>query len=139
MEITQKTLEKMNGNTLYTTVGIRIMQAAGGKARSCLEPDPKICWPFPGQPHGGVLFTLMDTTMAWAIFSQLDQGYNCTTINMNIQYALPARGGSFTCDAWVTQRTGRMNFMRAEIRDKKEQLIAMGQATFRIIKADFPA
>jgi uncharacterized protein (TIGR00369 family) len=137
MEITQHMLDRMNDNTLYHTFGIRILEAADGEASSRLEPDQKVCWPFQGQPHGGILFTLMDTTMAWAIVSQLDQGYNCTTISMAIQYVLPARGESFGCRAWVVQRTGRMSFMRAEIHDQKDQLVAMGQATFRIIKADF--
>ena len=136
MEITQEILDRLNDNPLYKTLGIGVEEADKGTARSRLEPDAKLCWPFPGQPHGGVLFTLMDVTMAWAVFSQLDQGYNCATINLDIQYTLPAKGKLFSCSAWTTHRTGRLCFVRAEIHNAEGQLIAMGQAIFRVIETD---
>ena len=136
MEITQEVLDRLNDNPLYKTLGIGVEEADKGTARSRLEPDAKLCWPFPGQPHGGVLFTLMDVTMAWAVFSQLDPGYNCATINLDIQYILPAKGNLFTCSASTAHRTGRLCFVRGEIHNPEGQLIAMGQATFRVIESD---
>jgi uncharacterized protein (TIGR00369 family) len=135
-QITPKFLDRINQNPLYQTLGIRIAEADGGKARSHLEPQVRVCWPFYGQPHGGVLFTLMDTTMAWAIQSRLDPGYSCTTVNLDIQYTLPAKGQRFDCEAWITHRSGRLNFIRAEIRGSQGELLAMGQATFRTIQSD---
>jgi uncharacterized protein (TIGR00369 family) len=129
-------ISQMNHNPLYNTLGIRVEEAADGKARSRLEPKSEICWPFPDQPHGGILFTLMDTTMAWAVLSQLDSGYNCTTVNLNIHYTLPAKGNLFICSAWTTHRSGRFSFVRADINDTEGRLLAMGQATFRIIQND---
>ncbi|MGD9076635.1 MAG: PaaI family thioesterase [Desulfobacteraceae bacterium] len=136
MEITKELLDQMNDNGVYETMGIRIEKANDGKAHSHLRPAPELCWPFPGQPHGGVLFTLMDATMAWAVLSQVDSGQNCATISTDIQYTNPARGDRFTCVAWTTHRTGRLGFVRAEISDAKGQLVAMGQATFRIMNMD---
>ena len=136
MEITTTILARMNTNSLYHALGIKIEEAGGGKAKSCLQPNPDLCWPFPKQPHGGVLFTLMDTTMAWAVLSQLDPGLNCTTVNLDIHYTIPARGKFFICSAWSTHKTGRTNFVRADIRNPKDELVAMGQATFRIIPVD---
>ena len=63
MKITQKIIEQMNNNPLYRTLGIRVVEAGEGRAVSILEPVAEVCWPFPGQPHGGILFTMMDTTM----------------------------------------------------------------------------
>lgn len=136
MNITQDFLDRFNDNALYQTLGIRVEEVAEGKARSRLQPDPRVCWPFPDQPHGGVLFTLMDTTMAWAVLTELEPGYNCTTVNLDINYTLPARGKLFTCSAWTTHRTRLLAFVRAEVHDPEGQLLAMGQATFRIIKTD---
>lgn len=136
MDTTQDLLDRVNDNTLYNTIGIRIEQVGDGKATSRLEPNPKLCWPSPDQPHGGVLFTLMDTTMAWAVLSDRGQSYGCSTINSDIQYTLPAKGKRFVCSAWITQRTRRMSFVRAEIHDSGSKLVAVGQATFRIIKTD---
>jgi uncharacterized protein (TIGR00369 family) len=139
MDITQELMDRLNDNPLYNTIGIRIEEACDGLARACLEPKPDLCWPFPGQPHGGVLFTLMDTTMAWAVFSQLEPGFNCATVNLDIQYTHPAKGDLFTCSARTTHRTGRVSFVRAEIYDNSERLLAMGQANFRVVKMDITA
>ena len=136
MQIRKELLDQMNENGVYQTMGIRIEKANAGKAHARMTPQPKMCWPFPGQPHGGVLFTLMDATMAWAVLSQVEPGHNCATINTDIQYTNPARGDRFTCAAWTTHRTGRLGFVRAEISDAKGQLVAMGQATFRIFEMD---
>lgn len=136
MQITQEALDRLNNNTLYNSIGIRVEEASEGKALSQLRPNPALCWPFVDQPHGGVLFTVMDTTMAWAVFSHLDVGYNCATINLDIQYPRPAKGDLFTCSAWTIHQTGRLSFVRAEIRDAPGQLVATGQATFRIIETD---
>lgn len=133
MEITTAILDRMNANSLYHVLGIQIEAAGDGKSRSRLKPKPDVCWPFPEQPHGGVLFTLIDTTMAWAVWSQLDADYNCTTINIDIHYLKPAKSDVFWCTAWSTHKTGRTSFVRADIHDAKDELVAMGQGTFRII------
>jgi len=137
MEFSSQEMDRLNSNPLYQTIGILIDEAKGGKARSHLRPNPALCWPFDGQPHGGILFTLMDTTMAWAILTVIDKGYNCVTINLDIQYARPAVGESFVCQAGVTHQSSQIVYTRADILDKKGQLTAAGQGTFRIIKAPF--
>jgi len=136
MEITTAILDQINANSLYQTLGIQVEAASGGKARSRLIPKPVLCWPFPEQPHGGVLFTLMDTTMAWAIWSQLEAGFNCTTVNIDIHYTKPAKSDVFVCSAWSTHKTGRSSFVRADIHNSNDELLSMGQGTFRIIPVD---
>ncbi len=134
MEIAAAELEKINTNSLYQTLGIRLNAASQGSARSSLQPRSEVCWPFPGQPHGGILFTLLDTTMAWAIFSDLPQGSNCTTIHLDIQYPAPARGDVFQCETQVQHRTGRLCFVSGKIMGSDHELVATGEAVFRIIQ-----
>jgi uncharacterized protein (TIGR00369 family) len=136
MKLPQDLLDQFNRNSLYTTVGIQLKKAEEGKAESILIPNPKVCWPFPTQPHGGILFTIMDTTMAWAIQSLLDRGLSCTTIDLHIQYLAPAKDSPYTCSAETTHRSRHLAFVRAEIRDAQLHPIASGQATFRIIKME---
>ncbi|OGP83635.1 MAG: hypothetical protein A2Z08_11020 [Deltaproteobacteria bacterium RBG_16_54_11] len=136
MEITSTDMEQFNENPLYRTLGIRILEVGKGSARGLLEPTEIVCWPFPGQPHGGILYTLMDTTMAWAILSGLESGYNCATIHLDIQYTAPAKGKRFYCVSKTVFRAGRIHFMQGEVRDAEERLVAMAQGTFRVIKID---
>ena len=136
MTISSEKIAQFNKNPLYRTVGIQVVSAGDGRAFSELRPPENVCWPYSGQPHGGVLFTQMDTTMAWAVLSTSGEGTNCSTVNMEIQYPLPAKGPFFTCEAQVMHRTGRSCFVRGESRDEKGGLVAMAQATFRVIKAE---
>lgn len=136
MAIKQELLDRLNNNSLYQIMGIRIEKANEGIAISRLETKPELCWPLPDQPHGGVLYTMMDSTMAWAVFSQLEPGSHCATINLDIQYTHPAKGPFFTCSARITHRTGRISFVSAEIHDSAKQLLAMGQAAFRVIRVN---
>ncbi|MBW1891829.1 MAG: PaaI family thioesterase [Deltaproteobacteria bacterium] len=136
MIISSAQFEKFNANPLYHTIGMQVISAEDGRAVSQLRPPDNVCWPFPGQPHGGILFTQMDSTMAWAVLSAPGEGTNCTTVNLEIQYPAPARGPVFTCETRVVHRTGRSCFVRGESRDEEGGLVAMGQATFRIIRAE---
>ena len=136
MLFTEQTISQVNDNSLYHALGIRIEKASDGQAKSRLEPSPEVCWPFPGQPHGGILFTLMDTTMAWAVLTQLAPGHNCSTIGLDIHYTRPAKGNAFHCMAQVSHQTTRYCFVRAEIHDAEGKLVALGQATFAIIEME---
>ncbi len=136
MEFTQELLDRFNDNPLYHTMGITVEFAREGTARSALRPQENVCWPFPGQPHGGILFTQMDTTMAWAVLAELEPGHNCATINLNIQYTHPARTAPFYCDARITHKTNKICFVQGSISDAEGKLLAMGQATFRVVKSD---
>lgn len=136
MKISPERLAELNDNRLYKTLGINVFRAEEGLAESRMEPQAEVCWPFPGQPHGGVVFAQMDTTMAWALWSELGPGLNCTTISLNIDYSAPAGDKTLTCRAEVTQKTNKLGFIRAESRDPDGRLVATGQGIFRIIKLD---
>lgn len=136
MDISQEQLAAVNQNPLYKNVGIELLELGGGQAVSRLTANPQVCWPFPGQPHGGMLFTIMDTTMAWAYLTTLPDGRNCTTIDLSIQYTAPARKGPFTCLAKVAHAGGRTGFIRAEVKDLDGLLVASGQGAFRAIDFD---
>jgi uncharacterized protein (TIGR00369 family) len=135
MEFSLKDIQDLNNNTLYKTIGIFVEEAGNGQARSSLRPNKDLCWPFEGQPHGGVLFTLMDTTMAWAVLTCAEEGYNCATINLDIQYTGRALGAIFSCRSRVIQKGSRIVYVRADIFDEEERLVAIGQGSFRIVQA----
>jgi uncharacterized protein (TIGR00369 family) len=134
VEFPADTLKRLNDNPLYHALGIRIEQVQGGSARSSLVPTVNACWPSPDSPHGGVLFTVIDTTTAWAAMSLVDSGQGVTTVDCSIQYPAPATRGPFTCHAKSIRKTGRTVFVRAEIVDSHDGIVALAQATFRIIR-----
>jgi uncharacterized protein (TIGR00369 family) len=134
MEFSREDIAAGNRNSLYQTMGIEVLDAAQGRARSVLRPKPAVCWPFAEQPHGGILFTLMDTTMAWAVLTLVGPGQNCATISLEVQYTQRALGGEFICEGWVAFRAGRMAYTRADVKNPDGGLFATAQAAFRVIK-----
>ena len=135
MDLTAESLVRLNDNPLYRVIGIHLHEAAAGHARATLTPNPQVCWPSPPQPHGGILFTVMDTTMAFAVMSVAEPDRGCATVDCSIQYPAPARHGPFVCKAVTAKKAGRTVFVRGEIVDAHDTVVAFGQATFRIIAA----
>ena len=135
MDLTADSLVRLNDNPLYKVIGIHLHEAAAGHARATLTPNPQVCWPSPPQPHGGILFTVMDTTMAFAVMSVAEPDRGCATVDCSIQYPAPARHGPFVCTATTAKKTGRTVFVRGEITDAHGVVVAFGQATFRIVGA----
>lgn len=133
MRFTPETIDRHNANPLYQAIGIRLEEVVDGDARATLAPVAHVCWPTEGQPHGGILFTVLDTTMAFAALSTAGEGSACATVDCSIQYPAPARQGPFVCRAATVCGTGRTVFVRAEILDACEVPVALAQATFRIL------
>ncbi|MCB1744967.1 MAG: PaaI family thioesterase [Gammaproteobacteria bacterium] len=126
------TIDALNDNPLYVTLGIRLLSMLEDEAVSELRPTPQVCWPQRGQPHGGVLFTQLDTTMASAVLAGLPSAAGCSTINADVQYLAPARGPLLRCTARVQRRGGKVCFVRAETEDAEGNLVALAQGSFRI-------
>ena len=122
-----------NKNPLYESLGIRLVSFGNGKASAELSAPPNVCWPFEGQPHGGILFTQIDTTLAMAMLPKLNGDYSCATISMDIQFTARAQVGPFVCNAWTTHKTRNIGFGRAETVDDDGTVVAMAQGTFRLI------
>ncbi|MEM7404151.1 MAG: PaaI family thioesterase [Pseudomonadota bacterium] len=125
-------LERVNRSRLYRALGIRLTAAQADSAASEMRATDPVCWPGEDQPHGGIVFTQLDTTMATAALGGDDNIANATTVSLQIQYLAPARGEVLYCEATVQRRGGRLCFVQGETRDPDGQLVAVGQGSFRI-------
>ena len=85
MDLSPANLERLNQNRLYQALGIRITTVGDGECQSEMRADPNVCWPVQGQPHGGIVATQIDTTMATAVMTVLDEPQRLSTINLDIQ------------------------------------------------------
>ena len=126
-------ISRFNDNSLYRAMGIEItaIDRVGSQAR--LIPNPDLCWPFEGQPHGGVLFTLIDTAMAVAVIGAKGLDCSSATISLNIQYTARAKEAPFLCSTRVMHSTKNMCFVEGKIADATEQVVAMAHGTFKIV------
>ncbi len=84
---------------------------------------------WPGIVHGGLLFTLMDEALAWALAYA---GLRGVTAKGNVRFCVPARVGTeLVVTAEVVERRAKLVRARAEVRaaDDSRNLVAELDAT----------
>lgn len=83
---------------------------------------------YPGRMHGGVVATLIDEAMGWAVYAAALWG---ATARLNVRYRQPVRlDDALHIEAWVTKNRGRLIELRAEVRDPAGTLLAEGEGVF---------
>ncbi|WP_047152710.1 PaaI family thioesterase [Aneurinibacillus tyrosinisolvens] len=82
--------------------------------------------------HGGMFATLLDNAMGLAARSNGD--FKQATTNMNIHYVAAAGEGKIYAKGRVVHRTKRTATTEARVETADGTLLAMGTATFRVLK-----
>jgi acyl-CoA thioesterase len=86
-----------------------------------------------GVAHGGVLFTLADTAMGAALFSSLDKGEICATIEIKIGYFKPVFEGTLACNATLVNKGKSVASLEATIHNG-DVLVSKASGTFAIFR-----
>lgn len=83
---------------------------------------------YPGRMHGGIVTTLIDEAMGWAVYGAQQWG---ATARLNVRFRLPVMlDQRLRIEAWVTRNRSRLMELRAELRDEAGVLLADGEGTF---------
>jgi len=117
---------------LAELLGIRPERLGEGRARFVLTLRPEHMNPY-GVTHGGVLYSLADTAMGAALFSRLEPGERCTTLEIKINYLAAVAEGTLVADAELVERTRRVGVLEARVRGEGERLVALATGTFYIL------
>jgi uncharacterized protein (TIGR00369 family) len=87
-----------------------------------------------GVVHGGVLATLIDGAVGSAVRSTMSEEQASATVEMKINYVRPAKGDYLIAKAKLSHRGKTLAVGQAEIFDPDGNLVAMGTATYMILK-----
>jgi acyl-CoA thioesterase len=113
-------------------VGMKIDEAGPGFARGSITIDD-LHRNGTGVAHGGVLFTLADTCMGAALYSSLEPGEICATIEIKIGYFKPVFEGTLVCNATVLNKGKSVASMEATIHNG-DVLVSKSSGTFAIFR-----
>jgi acyl-CoA thioesterase len=94
---------------------------------------PKLLNPH-GVLHGGVLYTMADTSMGYAVYSTLDRGQSCATIEIKMVYLKPVLEGRVRCVTKLVHRGARIAVLESSLACSKI-LVAKALGTFAIFAA----
>ncbi len=82
--------------------------------------------------HGGVLFSLLDMSMAGAVNTLLAEGETCATASMTIDFMRPAKVGRLVARGRVTRRGRTMAFPSSELVDSAGEVVARASGVWAI-------
>ncbi len=91
---------------------------------------------FYGNVHGGVISSLLDSTIAVAVNQQLDPGEGASTVELKLNYFRPVSEGQLWGEGKVIQKGKRIIVGQGEIKDDAGRMVAFGTATFMVVKVD---
>jgi len=114
----------------FKTLGIEILEYAGGASILKLPFDKKLTQPF-GLMHGGALFSLADGACGLAILSTMEEITPFVTIEMKINYLEPVSNGDTFAYAKVL-RKGRVVPIEVELKNSGI-LVAKAISTYIIL------
>ena len=111
-------------------VGAHDPEAADGKATLSVEVDDRHLNPA-GTVHGGMLATLVDTTMGAAIRSAIDDEVPATS-QLSITYLHPGKPGRLEVTATVRKRGQNLTVCEAGVEQDGKSLVH-ALATFALV------
>ena len=126
---------KISPPPIAMLIGYKISEVDNGYAVFELNPAEYHYNPF-ATVHGGILSTLLDTTMTASVLSTLQKGISCTTVEIKVNFIKPvtAKTEVLRCEAKPIHIGKRLATVEGRLKDKNGELHAHGTSTCSIFK-----
>jgi uncharacterized protein (TIGR00369 family) len=113
-------------------MGMQIKEVRSGRSRLCLAVAEEHLNPS-GTVHGGVTFSLVDTSMGMALFAMLDENQMCVTAEIKIHYLAPIADGTITARSRVIKKGKRLGIIETNVSNEDDELVAKALGTYTIL------
>ena len=126
---------KISPPPVASLVGYKIIEVDDGYAAFELAPAEYHYNPF-ATVHGGILSTLLDTTMTASVLSTLEKGFSCTTIEIKVNFVKPVSvdTGMLRCEARPIHTGTNLATVEGRLKDEDGVLYAHGVGTCSIFR-----
>lgn len=114
-------------------MNMKTVSSVDGKIRVVMDITENLKQ-FYGNIHGGVISSLLDSSIGVAVNQQLDPGEGALTVELKLNYFRPVSEGKLWGEGKVIQRGKKIIVGHGEIKDDAGRMVAFGTATFMIIK-----
>jgi len=120
-------------NPFGELIGLKISKIEDGHCHCEIEVTKDHQNPY-SVVHGGVVYSLADTGMGGALFSSLNSGERCATLEIKISYFQFVSSGTLSCESKIIHKSRRFGFMESKIFNG-DRLVAEATGTFSILGA----
>jgi uncharacterized protein (TIGR00369 family) len=118
------------GEGFRELVGTELSSAKEGRAVVSLRAEERHLNPN-GTVHGGVVYTLVDVSMAEALKTMIEGDERPVTIEIKVNYLEPGRPGTLTSTAQVRKGGKRLTIVEAEVTQEDDsEVVALATGTY---------
>jgi uncharacterized protein (TIGR00369 family) len=97
-----------------------------------VELGEKHLQPF-GKVHGGAIASVVDAAAFWAVFPQVEKGMGLTTVEMKLNYLVPAEKGKLVAQGRCIKMGRTLALGETYVRNGEGVLVAHGTATMMVV------
>ena len=115
-------------------LGLQMVARGDGRCTMAIDINARQHFNPQGVAHGGVAYSLADTAMGGALFSTLDEGFWCATLEIKFNYHVGVREGRLTCEAEVLHKGKRVANIDARLY-QDGRLVGSANGNFAIFSA----
>jgi acyl-CoA thioesterase len=112
-------------------LGLQMVERGEGRCRMAIDIEAERHFNPNGVAHGGVAYSLADTTMGGALMSVLGDGLVCATLEIKFNYHVGVSEGLLTCDATVLHQGKRIANIDARL-FQHDRLVGSANGNFAI-------
>jgi uncharacterized protein (TIGR00369 family) len=113
-------------------LGIQLVEMTREHALVSLRKRPELLnsW---GATHGGVIMTMLDLVMSWAVRGHYEVIGGVLTVDLSVGFMKAGFGDKVTAEGRVLHGGKSTAFCEAEARDGKGELLAKAIGTFKLL------
>lgn len=119
----------MQKNPFAVLIGMKLIDLQSGEATVQIEMRDELRQPH-GILHGGVTATLIDTAMAYAVITNLNETEKASTVDLTVHYLRPHSEGAFSCTAKIVRAGKRILTVSADVFNEQGKLFATAISTY---------
>ena len=126
-------LESTGFNPFGELIGLSFSLCEKGFSRCALQVTDSLLNPH-RVLHGGVIYSLADTGMGGALYTDLDEAESCATVQIDIFYFAPVTSGTLICNTKLVHRSRKVAVLESEV-ENDGRLVAKALGTYSVFKA----
>jgi uncharacterized protein (TIGR00369 family) len=113
-------------------LGIRLVEMTREHALIALEKRPELLnsW---GATHGGVIMTMLDLVMSWAVRGHYEAISGVLTVDLSVGFMRAGFGDRVLAEGRVLHGGKSTAFCEGEARDAQGELLAKAIGTFKLL------
>ena len=124
--------ELANRSPYFSLLSMEVKALQWGTALMDMEIREKHLQPF-GNVHGGVMASILDAVIFWAVYPQIERGKGLTTVEIKVNYLAPVQRGRLIAQGQCIKLGKTLALGEARMTNAEGKLVAHGTATMMIL------